>query len=108
MAVISAEKFSQVGLTPTFTAADAAGDQFINTGGTFLFVTNASAAAIDVTIDSIEPCNQGFDHDMTVSVPAGETSQLGPFSYNRFNDSNGHVNVSYSTAVGLSVAVVKV
>jgi hypothetical protein len=45
----------------------------------------ANRASPDVvTVDSVAPCNYGFDHDYSVSVPAGGERILGPFPIGRF------------------------
>lgn len=89
----------------TFAAA-AATDTFPNDGNTVLIVKNDSAADITVTIDSARPCNYGFDHDVSVTVPAGGERVIGPFPRNRFNDNNSQVAVSFSDTLSVTVAAV--
>lgn len=105
---ISVQKFAEVGLTPTFVAAGADGDTYTNAGVTYLFVKNDGPAAIEVTIDSVRKCDQGFDHDEKVTVEAGTTGQLGPFPFSRFNNAGQKVAVSYSDVTDVTVAVVRV
>lgn len=100
------QKFSEVGLTPAFSAAAATGDTFTNNGSTYLFVKNQDAAAMNVTVESATKCSQGFDHDLVVAVAAGTTEQIGPLPANRFNDAQGKVSVSYSAVTSVTVAVV--
>jgi hypothetical protein len=108
MAQLSTQLFGDVGISPIFTAADVAGDTFKNDGIVYLFVTNNSASTIDVTVTAAKECDQGFLHDLTVSVSAGTTEQIGPLSSARFNDNNNNVSVTYSDATNVEVAVVKV
>ena len=108
MAQVSLQDFATVGIAPTFTAAGAAGDTFANNGRTYLFVKNSSGASINVTINSVTPCSQGFDHDKVVAVGAGATVQVGPFPTNQYNDTSGNVGVTYSASASVTVAAVRV
>ena len=108
MANLNVQEFSTVGLATTFTAAGATGDTFTNAGTTYMFVKNSSAAPITVTIDSIAKCDQGFDHDVNYTVPAGETAQIGPFAPGRYNNANQQVKATYSATASVTVAVVRV
>lgn len=108
MALLTVQNISLTGLTPTFTAADSLGDEFPNDGNAFLVVKNDGASDITVTIDSQKPCSYGYDHDITVTVPAGGEKWIGPFPQSRFNDTSGRVQVSYSDVTSVTVAVVEV
>ena len=108
MSVLAAQPVLLSGLAPVLTAAAGGGNQFINSGTEFLFVRNAHASPITVTINSIAPCNQGFDHDVVVSVPNGADRFIGPFPKSRFDDANGQVQITYSVVTALTVAVVRV
>jgi hypothetical protein len=107
MALLDKQLFKNVGISPAFVAATATGDTFENDGTNYLFVKNASAAAINVTVDSFRQCSHGFDHDLVVSVPAGATEQIGPFDANRYTNDNGQVSVTYSAVASVTVAVVQ-
>jgi len=97
------------GLTPpTYADANAAGNYFINNGKTFLIVKNASASPIKVTIDSPAYCDQGFQHDVEVTVAAGAEKWIGPFPTVRFNDSSGDVQITYDAVTNVTVAVVSI
>ncbi|HHY95085.1 MAG TPA: hypothetical protein GX513_08765 [Firmicutes bacterium] len=110
MAVLAVQKIGLAGLKPTYVAADAAGEEFANSGRTFLHVKNGSAAQITVTIDSIKKCDQGFDHDVTVAVPAGEERMIGgkELEPGRFNNSSARVKVTYSAVASVTVAALEV
>jgi hypothetical protein len=105
MAKLTVQKMGLGGLAPTFAAADAAGDNFDNTGQEYLHVKNGSAAAITATVDSVRACNQGFDHDASVSVPAGGERLIGPFHPYRFGVST---QIAYSAVTSVTVAAVQV
>lgn len=101
---LSVQTISQTGLTPAFTAATVAGDSFINDGRAFLHVKNGGVSSITVTINSVQKCSQGFDHDLILDVAAGADKIIGPFDPKRFNDETGKVVVTYSDATSVTVA----
>ena len=99
---------SQAGTTVTYAAADQAnGMAFTNTGEEQLRVKNADAAGKTVTIASPGQCNQGFTHDLAGGVEAGTEEVIGPFPPARFNQSDNKVNVDFSAATSVTVAVTK-
>jgi hypothetical protein len=109
--LLVAQKTS-TGITPVFQAAAGAGDSYVNTGQQTLWVHNNSAAPITVTIKAQNKCNvgPGYLHDIVTVVAAasggapGEAS-MGPAAFNIFNDANGLVQIAYSTAIGVTVAL---
>ncbi|MDO7487044.1 hypothetical protein Q5O89_16875 [Peribacillus frigoritolerans] len=108
MAVLAPQAVLQSGLQPSFTSAGAGGDSFVNDERVYLHVKNASASPVTVTINSFTPCSHGFDHDLTISVPATTGERLiGPFQANRFNNDNSMVSVTYSATASVTVAVIK-
>lgn len=106
--VLTVQKLTSAGVTPTFGAADVTGDKFANNGRQFLVVKNGGAASTTVTINSQKKCDQGFDHDLEVSVAASAEKWIGPFDPNRFNDGSGDVNVAYSEVTSVTVAAVSI
>jgi hypothetical protein len=106
VALLQVQPVTRAGLNPAFSAADPAGDTFVPGERTSLRVKNASAAAITATVDSVRPCDQGFDHNVAVSVPAGGDVTFGPFPSERFAGAGGVVSVTYSAAASVSVAAI--
>lgn len=107
MAVLSVQSITQAGIAPTFSAAGAAGDSFSNNEKTYFHVKNGGASSITVTVDSFTKCNHGFDHDITITVPASGERIIGPFPSARFNDDSSKVNVTYSAVTSVTVAAFK-
>lgn len=107
MSTLTVQIITLTGVTPSLAAATAGGDQWANTGREFLHVKNDGAASINVTVNSQKACNQGFDHDVVIAVPAGEQRQIGPFSKERFNDDDGYALVTYSDVTSLTIGVVR-
>lgn len=98
------QEIVQTGLNPTFEDANTDGDYFSNDGKTFLVVKNGSGSPVMVTIDSKIKCNQGFDHDLEISVAASEERWIGPFEVGRFT---GSVVVTYSAVTSVTVGAFK-
>ena len=107
MAQLTIQTIATTGLAPTYAAAAAGGDAFYNDGATYFHVKNGSGASINVTVNSITACDQGFDHDQVVAVGAGAEKIIGPFPSQRWNDTSNNVNVSYSAVTTVTVAAVK-
>lgn len=104
MAVIAIQTIDLDGEGADYAAA-VGPDTFTNDGRTFLHVKNTNGATRTVTIDSTKLCDQGFDHDQAVVIPAttGDV-MIGPFPTARFGTT---VTVTYSAVTNLSVAAFK-
>lgn len=109
MAQLTPQVVVLTGITPTLVAAEAGGDEFVNSGRDFIHIKNANAAAMDVTIDSQVDCNQGVDHDIMVNIPATSGEKfIGPFPKDRFNDEGGKVQITYSAVTDVTIGIVRV
>lgn len=108
VAVLAVQRVTAAGLAPSYVAASATGDSFPNDGRTVLLVKNGDTVAHTVTIISAKTCNQGFQHNLTVSVAAGATMMIGPFPVERFNNEQGQVQVNYDAVTSVTVAAVKI
>jgi hypothetical protein len=106
VADLTIQRLSQTGVTPTFSSAASLGDTFTNDGNTWLHVKNGGASSVTVTIDSKAPCNQGFDHDLAVTIAAGGEKVIGRFEQSRFNDTTGKVSVAYTAVTTVTVAAI--
>lgn len=93
------------GLDPVFTPAHFGCHHVANDGRTWLALRNNSGSSRTVTIDSLGECDQGFDHDVSVEVPAGETVLVGTFEVKRFT---GLLEVCYSSTIDLEVAALRI
>lgn len=107
MATLTVQQLSLSGLNPSFAAAAAGGDEFVNSGKIYLHVKNSGAGSITVTVNSQAACSQGFDHDTAVSVPSGGERLIGPFAKSRFDDANGKVQIAYSGVTSVTVAAIE-
>jgi len=107
MADLTVQTISLSGLNPVYGAAAAGGDAFPNSGREYLHVKNGGGSEVIVTVDSQAGCNQGFDHNVAVAVPAGGERLIGPFPKARFNDAAEKAQVAYSDVTSVTVAAVR-
>jgi len=104
MAILTVQQTALAGITPSWVAAAAGGDEFRNTGHTYAEVKNASGGDITVTVVSQQECDQGYTHDETVVVVATTgVKRIGPFDPSRFNNESGNVELTYSGVTSLTV-----
>lgn len=104
MAELAIQQVSLSGVGVGLVAAAAGGDTFPNAGREVLVVNNGDTTATTITIAAVHRCNQGFQHDAVVTVPAGERREIGPFPLERFGSRPG---VAYSKVTALTVAAVR-
>lgn len=102
MALIVPQAVPGAGAAPVF-AAVSASDTLQNNGNSYYHVKNGGGSPDVVTVDSIAPCNYGFDHDYSVSIPAGQERLLGPFPVSRFG---AVVGVTHSFITSVTAALV--
>ena len=110
MATLTAQTLTTASLTATFTAAAAAGDEFINDGHTVIYVKNADAATRSVVVASqFSPVPKGLAvANCTIDIAASTNTFCGFFNQRAYNDSSGMVQMTYASESGLSIAVVSV
>ena len=108
MATLAVQVSTLSGLTPSYGACAAGGDEFPNSGKEVIHVKNAHTSPWTVTVNSQANCNQGFDHDAAVAVPNGQERIIGPFPKSRFDDTANKVQLTYSGVTALTIAVVQV
>lgn len=108
MAVLATRQIGTSGSAPALVAASAGGDRVECGPSTFLRVT-CGATGATVTVDSVAPCSQGVDHDLSVVVPANATRDIGPLRAERFaSTADGLAAVTYSQVATVTVEAVRV
>lgn len=108
MATLTPQEIVLAGITPTLVAAEAGGDEFVNSGRDFIHIKNGDASAMDVTINSQAACDQGSDHDIVVNIPATTGEKfIGPFPKERFNDTAAKVQITYSAVTSVTIGIVR-
>lgn len=106
MATLTTQQITQAGIAVSYTAAAGGGDVFSPGDHTVLRVKNGGGSSITATVNSVQLCNQGADHDLAVVVAAGAEEVIGPLPAARFaNTSDGLVHVTYSGVTTVTVAV---
>ena len=91
-------------------AAGAGGDSFANAKATLIEIDNQGGSPCVMTIDSIKACDQGSDHNLVVTTPAGE-ERFVVVDVARFNDtgvSGGSVALSYDQVTSVFIGVTAV
>ena len=113
MATFSAEELNESGIaTLTYNVASETGDDFANSGSTFIAVNNEGGETITLTVTaqdtSIESPIYGTLSKANASliVLAGRIGFIGPFKPPAYNNGSGNVEITYSTHTSVSVAVV--
>lgn len=108
MAELTPQVIVLAGITPALVAAEAGGDDFVNSGRDFIHIKNGDASPMDVTINSQVDCNQGVDHDISVTIPASTGEKfIGPFPKDRFNDTAGKIQITYSAVTSVTIGIVR-
>lgn len=99
---LAVQQIAVAGLTPALTAANVAGHSFVNNEKTFLEVVNGAGAPITVTITTAATANGIAIADPTVSVAAGATGLIGPFSSFPFEAADRTINVDFSSVTTIT------
>lgn len=107
MALFSTQNLTMNGVAATYGAVSAS-DTFTNTGEEVLHIKNGNVGTVTVTITSAQQCNQGFSHDLSVTLTTGTDKFIGPFPTNRFNSSSGLCTFACSPTSSVTAAVVRV
>ena len=108
MATLTVQPITISGLSTAYAAADVAGDDFANTGNEFVDVVNGGGAPITVTpvVTSTISTGETITPE-TVSIPAGENRQIGPFDRTIYNDAAGNMHIDYSDITSVTTAVLQ-
>ena len=107
MALLAVNSILYTGVAATY-AAVGVSDTFANTGEEVIHIKNGGSGATTVTVTSAQQCNQGFSHDIEVTVNAGAEKFIGPFPTNRFNNSSGLTTFACSTTTDVTASVLRV
>lgn len=105
MATLTDNEITRAGFTEAMESAAGGGDEFLNDGSQFLRIANGDASPMDVTIVSQSTVDGLAVADRVVTVAAGTVKLIGPFSPGVYNDANGKVQLTYSSATSLTVGV---
>lgn len=105
----AAQVVTTAGLAPTRTAMDGVnGNSFANNGKQTFNILNGSGAPVTLTVQSYPKGNAPgglTTSDLTVTVAAGATKEVGPFPPSIYNDVDERVEVDISLATSVTVAI---
>jgi len=89
-------------------SAAAGGDEWVNDGSELLLIehTNGGGADATLTIETTKTIDGCAVADKEVTITKGKRYIIGPFPTGYYNDSNGKVQISYSSETDLEVAVI--
>lgn len=107
MSLRTAEQLARTGITPTFTAADVAGDRFANDGRTMVRVKNGSGSAVTVTFVIPTTVDGQAVTGKAMVVPATTGDVMSDVFPPEYNNSLGEVSWTYSAVSSVTVAVVR-
>ena len=101
---ITATLVTVSGITPSYGACDAGGNQFLNDGVTWVEIKNANAAARAITVTTpVTYSGMGLaDAYITVEATTGDKI-IGPFPPKDFNE-NGYVKIDYNAVTNCTIA----
>lgn len=103
--ILTVQEIVAAGVVPTLAAATTDGHSMPNNGNSFMEISNGHTAAHTVTFVHPGTVDGLAVADRTVSVAAGSTAYVGPFSMN-YNQSGGYyIQVDYDSTTALSVGV---
>ena len=112
MALLIAQKVTDLGIVETMASASSTGDSFSNSGVEFLHVQNGHASAsynVTVKAEVTNIHHQQFGSvtkaNIVKAVAAGQDVYIGPFKQGAFNDARNRVQITYSAVTTLKVSV---
>ena len=109
--VLTVAAVSRAGIDIAGTAATVTdGDAFPNTGKEVVLVNNGSGAPITVTLKfgTLGKVDGQTATERTVTVAAGVTKAIGPFTAKEYNDANNRVTVICSAVTTVTVKAISV
>lgn len=108
MATLTVQDLTYSGITPTYAAADVAGDQFPYGMYSLVVVRNDDTGDHTVTVTSYFDDRAGATaDDVAVTVTAGEERIIGPFP-SEFSDTDGFVQLTYDAVTSVTIGAFKV
>lgn len=110
MATLATQKIGRAGITPTFAAATAGGDQFTPSNTTYLEVKNGGGSSITVTVATTVQVDGMSVGNVVVTVAAAGDVKLGPFPPRDFLDASGDglASITYSGVTSVTIGAFQV
>lgn len=108
MAELTAKTAQRAANAVTVSAATETGDTFVNTGKEAIYLINASASPVTVSVETTATIDGVAAGAKEIVVPAGTTHLLGPWPKALYNDGDNLVSITYSAHEDVSLAILKV
>lgn len=103
--LLTVQEIAVSGTVPALAAAITDGHSMPNNGNSFMMVSNGHTAAHTVTFVHPGQLDGLAVADRTVSVAAGSTALIGPFSSNYNQPGTNYIHTDYDSTTALSVGV---
>ena len=110
MSTLTVQEIDRNGVTATYSACDAACDQFVTESGReIVHIKNGHASAQDLEIVFANTQDGESVPNKTISVPAAGEMFVGPFPTQHYRDKDtGLISLEYSGVTLLTIAVLRV
>lgn len=105
---LAAEDVTRAGLDLTLAAANVDGHAFNADPRVCLVVDNADAAPITVTVVTPGTVSGQAIADLAVTVPAGESRYIGPFTSTFTDPVDRKVDVDFSAVANVTVGLLRI
>lgn len=107
MAELTIQQLDSLGITPSYAAASANGDSFVNTRGTFVHVKNGGGGSITVGVAvfaakvTVPDAGEIATDPISIAIPAGQERVFqAPFGIY-----GGHPTITYTGVTSVTVGV---
>ena len=108
MALLPVLKPGIAGANLAFTAADVAGDTFVNDGNVVLLMRKSGVGDLTVTLATPATPKGLVIAPLVIVAGASSLTVLGPFPPAVFNNASGQVSMTYSGVTNLTFGVIGV
>lgn len=109
MALLTNAQAVATGYTLTYQSLNAGGDEFVNNGRAILLARSVAAGDVTITLTPANPPAGTTFATYTYTIPGGSSGNvrhvLGPFPPRWWNDANGRVSFTCSSAADVTVRV---
>lgn len=104
---LSVQTIDNDGMTPSYEAANADGEEFANNGDVFIHMKNGSGGAIVATFKTPATVSGVSIDEVEVTISAAGEEMVGPFDPAVFNQADGNVDVDFDGVTSLTIAALK-
>jgi hypothetical protein len=99
---LAVQQVTRSGLTPTLSAANAAGHSVPNDGATWFEIVTTTNAVV-VTVDTPGSVDGNAVANKTYSIGTASQRKIGPFPPTVYNQSDGSLSVDFDLVTGVTI-----